>query len=62
MPDYICNSVAWMAYNLPDGLASGLDPPPCRDIFTVDDLCPRGGHLTNETLVGDDATIQIDFY
>jgi hypothetical protein len=51
-----------MTHNLPDSLASSLDTPPRRDVFAVDDGCPRRGHLTNETLVGDDTTIQIDFY
>lgn len=48
-------------YNLADSLTGGLDTTPGRDIFACDDRCARGSHLSNETFVGDNAGIKIDF-
>ena len=49
-------------HDLADNLASGLNPTPCGDIRARNDFGTRGSHFVNESLVGDDASIEVDFY
>lgn len=48
--------------HLADELSSGLDTAPRRDVFSLDDLGARFGHLFDEALVGHNATVEIDLF
>lgn len=49
-------------HDLADNLAGRLNPTPCRDIRARNDFRTRGGHFVNESSVGDDAAVEVDFY
>lgn len=49
-------------HNLAGELASRLDPAPRRDVFAGNDGSPRAGELVDESLVRDDAAVEVDFY